>query len=107
MKELHVDWDKIDGEYREDPQFRSGLSVGYTNMINAMVPPIELEIPKSQSLNTHLPDLTDSKMTRPNIYENLQAKAKPDSHEDLQTKIRPDVHKELQTRIRPDITKTD
>lgn len=89
MKELHVDWDGIDGGYREDPPFEGGFSVGSVNMSNAAGQPNKLEIP-SKSLNTYSPTLTDSKMIKPDLYENSQTIIKPDVHEDLQTRIKPD-----------------
>lgn len=77
MKELHVNWDEIDGEYREDPPFGTGFSVGSTTLNHAGTPYTVSEKP-DQSIHTYSPALADSNMVKPDVYEDIPTKTKPD-----------------------------
>lgn len=74
MKELHVDWDEIDGEYREVPTFGASLSTGSSNMKETVVLPDAPEKKSSQFLETCSP----SSLMKTDLEESLQTKIKPD-----------------------------
>ncbi|KAG2207695.1 hypothetical protein INT47_011815 [Mucor saturninus] len=64
IEEIQVDWDAIEGEYREDPPFAGRFSPGSENMTRTIVTPNVYEKPK-QSYNTHTIALADSNVIKP------------------------------------------
>lgn len=83
IKEIHVDWDGIDGGYREDPPVAAGFSVGSTSPITTVVPPVyvpsdTIEKPNYASLSYSLA-LENTNLVKPDVYEGSKNKTKPDS----------------------------
>ncbi|KAI7887676.1 uncharacterized protein EV154DRAFT_573583 [Mucor mucedo] len=64
IKEIQVDWDVIDGEYREDPPYGGRFSAGSANMSSTVVTPNVYEKP-GQPYNTYSLALADSNLIRP------------------------------------------
>ncbi|KAI7893869.1 uncharacterized protein EV154DRAFT_549554 [Mucor mucedo] len=77
MKELHVNWDEIDNEYREDPHFGTGFSVGTTNMSTTAASPTVSEKP-SQHHHTYSPALAETNLIKPDVHDDLPTRIKPD-----------------------------
>ncbi|KAG2213479.1 hypothetical protein INT47_009153 [Mucor saturninus] len=69
MNGRQVNWDDIDGEYREDPPFVTKYSEGSTNMRNTLAPP-DVSGKESPSQYTH------SNLIKPDV--DMETNAKPD-----------------------------
>lgn len=78
MRELPVNWDAIDGEYRDNPPFGAGLSTGSKTVTSPVILPDSAE-KQAQSVNTYSPALAASNLIKPDVDQNLQPKRiKPD-----------------------------
>ncbi|KAG2213443.1 hypothetical protein INT47_009117 [Mucor saturninus] len=81
MKELQVDWDEIDGGYRDVSPFGAKFSGNSTNMSNAVVPPDTSEKNQGQSSNAYSPALANSTPIKPDIDQGIRTKTTPNSKE--------------------------
>ncbi|KAI7887677.1 uncharacterized protein EV154DRAFT_573588 [Mucor mucedo] len=63
-EEIQVDWDAIEGEYREDPPYGGNFFAGSANMTRTVVTPNVYE-KSSQSYNAHPIALADSNIIKP------------------------------------------
>ncbi|KAG2213444.1 hypothetical protein INT47_009118 [Mucor saturninus] len=71
MKELHVDWDEIENEYREAPPIGVRISVGSSRMKDNLAPPDTLEANTGRSLDTCSPTLTDVNTIKPDTDQKI------------------------------------
>ncbi|KAI7893857.1 uncharacterized protein EV154DRAFT_600475 [Mucor mucedo] len=81
MKELQVDWDEIDGGYRDVSPFGAKFSGDSTNMSNTVVPPDISEENQGQSSNAYSPALANSTPIKPDIDQGMRTKITPNSKE--------------------------